>query len=703
MPCQPSDLTLNPPNFPGVSIPGLGIATAPFNIPIPGLELPTELLENLFELIEQVQAVFPSGTFKATIDTNFKSVYDIISSILSAIQPFLSFYNFIMAALNLFGCIIEVLCAIPNPFAIAAALKRLFMECLPPFLAIFPWLALIQMLIALLLLIIAIVTYIIEVILKLLADMLKELIDLAKAVQYENADASLAVANKLASLFCLIQNFLAILIAIQAIFAVIESLAAFAGAAICDDSDGNSPCCNSENCPDFIKDNPSGISADSGELIYYSEVAADQSSFPPPLNTLGLNLAPLRVERWQLVDPVVQPYPFRDIITPANIFGKIFYPELSFEADTPLNKAPYLVDIRLQLNPAIFNPLDFGGTRFMRVNDCIVVRKPYIGVLDKDNNLDPVPDTGTLNIEGGLVFEDDNTTPYIVNGSQATLNDFIHQNPINTSSPPPYPDGYQISSVEYVLKPNHGALVEYNLITVGCIPEVSAEKAVTNAVIIAEGIDPIDQRLDPTPDGVFCPSSGFLPNINCALECITDALEKFQGDVSETGTAEFQAKFELCAGDLLDQTKAAYCGAVQKGVSQFKSTVALDTDVQFTTREIKVTVVLNGPTGTSVSENVLESCASEVAKKLKGEVTLGDISDFEYDGYTSYNASISSVNPGSGVLSVLYDNKVLSEVIIGDDDNPAVINELSLAYNFVDDLGVPAPRRDATDVANDGS
>src|SRR4030067_1393771 len=152
-PCRASDSSMDVTASPPPNIPGIGSLFAPLQIPIPELDLPTDLLEDLLELMGKLGALFPSGLFKANPDFGMKNVLDFIANILSQLAPFLSFYNFIMAALNLIICIIEVLCAIPNPFAVAAKLKRLFAECLPPFLNLFPWLALLAMILALLLLI----------------------------------------------------------------------------------------------------------------------------------------------------------------------------------------------------------------------------------------------------------------------------------------------------------------------------------------------------------------------------------------------------------------------------------------------------------------------------------------------------------------------------------------------------------------------
>ena len=145
MPCSASDLSMDVTAPPPPTIPGIGSLFAPIQIPIPEFDLPTDLVQDILALMEQLGALFPSGLFKANPDLGMKNILDFIANIMSQLAPFLSFYNFIMALLNLIICIIEVLCAIPNPFAVASKLKKLFAECLPPFLNLFPWLALLAM------------------------------------------------------------------------------------------------------------------------------------------------------------------------------------------------------------------------------------------------------------------------------------------------------------------------------------------------------------------------------------------------------------------------------------------------------------------------------------------------------------------------------------------------------------------------------
>ena len=445
MPCKASDNSIDITAPPPPTIPGLGSIFAPIQIPIPELDLPTELLEDLLALMSQIGALFPSGLFKANPDLGMKNVLDFIANLLSQLAPFLSFYNFIMAALNLIICIIEVLCAIPNPFAVASKLKKLFTECLPPFLQLFPWLALLAMILSLLLLILALILYILEQILGIIAQIIRNILIFTDAVQLSDAESVIAAANKIASLLCFVENFMALFLAIAAILAIIQALAKFAGGAICGDSDSEG-CCSPEICPPFIRDNKEIDVVGTGSLVYYRNIGLDVTGIPgipaALASSMSVLLQPLRQERWQLFDTNASTTtPIQLIITPTTpVFygGQIFYPDQEFDENTPVGRAPYTVDMTMSLDPGAFYPNDALGLREFQIKDCIVIRKPYVGLIPFNSSLATANgSTGTFNLEGGLVFEDDGETPFLTSdGYQATLNTFIHLNDLISDSYP---------------------------------------------------------------------------------------------------------------------------------------------------------------------------------------------------------------------------------------------------------------------------
>jgi len=703
------DVTAPPPP----NIPGIGSLFAPVQVPIPEFDLPTDLLQDLLALMEQLGALFPSGLFKANPDLAMKNVLDFIANILSQLAPFLSFYNFIMALLNLIVCIIEVLCAIPNPFAVAAKLKKLFAECLPPFLNLFPWLALLAMILSLLLLILALILYIVEQVLAIIAAIIRNIAIFVSVAQIQDAESVIAATEKIAMLLCSIENLMALFLGIAAILAVIKALAAFAGGGICDEDDSEG-CCPSEICPAFIRDNFE-ITSTTGEFVYHPRISLDVTgipSIPAALaSAMASQMAPLREERWQLFDAstTAPDEPISLIITPPVVttpfYGsQIFYPDQVYDATTPPTRAPYTVDMRMLIDPGVFHPTDIDGYRYMRINDCIVVRKPYVGEI-AFNSLTVDNGTGTFNLEGGVVFEDDGVTPFEVEStvgsltvmSQANLNEFIFLDPISSSVLPTSEDGYRISDVEFTWKPVHPTLAANNLITVGCFPQVALEKRVINGIILSEGTASILARL---------PAIGDLgDDVTATVQCVQDAVGKFRAGVNETTAATFQAEVETCLNDLSAKITDVYCDSLIEGVSQYQSSFSFDIDVQFTTAVITLTFVMRDAGGTIISNNIPAECLDDIIDKLKATVTFGEVSDFVYDSSNGvFTAKIGSDSGGDGEAQVFFDNQVVSVLTTSVDfDTPSSVAEVSLPYTFVDAPSDKAVERDLTDVSGDGN
>jgi len=730
MACSPSDNSIDVTPSPLPPLPGLGSPFAPIQIPLPDLDLPTDLLEDLLALMEQLGALFPSGLFKANPDFGMKNVLDFIANIMSQLAPFLSFYNFIMALLNLIICIIEVLCCIPDIFCVAIKLKKLFSECLPPFVQMFPWLALIAMILALLLLILALILYILETILAIILQIIENILLFEEAIRTQDTDATLAAAQKIASLLCFIENLMALFVAIAAILAIIQALAAFGGSGICDDED-NEGCCDPAICPPFLKENKE-IDVTNGTFVYHSRVGLEFPSIPgipaELAEAISASLAPLRTERWELFDADAgQDIPISLIITPTQLVigplvfaSRIYYPEQEFNEDASLSQAPYTVDMRMLIDPGVFHPTDTGGARFMRINDCIVVRKPYVGVIEFNSptifglTIPTGPGgTGTFNLEGGKVFEDDGETPFEVEAivgsltvtTQANLNEFIFIDPITSPVLPVVDDGYTITEVEFTWKPNHPALAGHRLITAGCVPEVNLEKAAFNTVLLAElGADAGDvdvgSVLSRVPD-----VANLADNVIAAQQCVLDAVAKYRTSISVETSATFQAEVESCMNNLTQQVTDVYCAAFLDYVSVFNSTFSLDTNLQFTSRAITVSIVLRDASGTEIAGNIPEDCLDDIIDKLRVNATFGEVSDITYDRDNAlFIAQITSEDSGTGTVTLTFDGETFSVLVESTVfDVPSSIVETVVAYEFVDAASQPGVRRDATDTSGDSS
>lgn len=720
MPCNPSDTHINLPTTPGVPLaPFGGIPFSSPQLPIPNLNLPN--IESVLDLINSFSLNIPGGLLRPSLDDTTSSILKAITQLLDMLAPYLSIYNFFQAAFNMILCILEILCAALNPFKMFKAMRKLFKTCLPNFLSIFPWLALLAMIISLLLLIVALIEYIIATVEKIIEDLIANLINLEEGLTLQNDDAVAATAKKIAQLLCLMENLFAVLVAIGAIINVINTLAGLSGKSACGGggapSADDSSCCDAETCPPFISDNPNGISGSLGELIYYHTINTDIRGIfgsLTPQQALQFNLPALRQESWQFVDQATnQLYSFVDIITPLSDEEIIFWPDgLSFNKDAKKSKVPYNLNLTFnEFDPGAFNPSDHRGSRQMVINNVIVSKKPYVGVVNQDNAIDiSINQTGTLSLVGGLAYEVSETLgqiPYFVNGSQATIETLIHNNP-TFGSMPTFDDGYIIGDVDFTLNVNYTALIGYGLITLGCHPDLFVERFIANQRVGSVGFDSIAVRLPPVT-----PSGGILPDVNAAQACLTAAMAKLRASVTPEAVAEFQAEMNACLTQLKDETSASYCNILKAAVSIYESTLTNNVDVEFITRTIKTKVKLYDPNGTLISSNIATDCVPVMESLIKGTVTFGSITDFVYDGTDSFIAEISADHTGSGIVSVSYDGNTLKKILNADNNNVQTVSQdNTLAYQFINTNVISnisgaefeeTVSRDAADVARDGS
>lgn len=709
MPCDINDISITEPTTPG--IPGFG-PIAPFpQIPFPDIALPEGFPEDLLQLIEDFLALFPSNIFRPNLDNFSKDIVDAIVSLLNQIAPYLGLYKFFIALLNMIICIIGVLCALVKPRQAIKALRQLFRKCLPDFLNLFPWLALIAMIIALLLMLIAIIQYILAQILRLIAEIIRNIQIFTDAVSRNDAEKTLAAARKLASLACLMENLFAVLLAFGAVFDIIRALAEVGVNSVCgNDNDLQGVdvgCCPTDVCPDFIALNSGSFPPGTlGRLIFHKEILQDTSLLGAPVT-----VPPIRSERHQFVDTETgKTFNLKDIITGTNtsvIIGdttltipKVFFPPTVFDPVTSLEQVPYTLDVRFFADANILSSFNISGApRFVRIKNMIIKQAPTIGVLNFDDTVSTTPDTGTVLPTGGVVFEDDGVTP--INDSTnrpASLETLLTQP--SAVGLPATEDGYVIDNVEFTAFINEEALVTHNLITIGCT--LRTDRAILNDTLIGNVVPPI-----------------FLidfPDITGASDCLLAGTRKFRDNLSLDGAAELQADTQACLDLLNDQALTAYEQAVCAGFNRFGSTVTATPSPQFINLPIQAGVSIKDSSGTSLINGMPASVQSTIAAKLSATVTLGEISGFTYDGYQQlFVADITSDTGGDGELRVSFAGETLAN-LIGNDNlvDEIAVEELVVPYTFVSSgLGVdagdgaagrlPGVRRDEGDVSRDES
>lgn len=694
-PCQPLEISnIHPPQ------PSLGLLPVPqlpaFDIPFPNLPI-----EDLLSLFNNLNMILPPGILKPNLSSNYsKDVLDTILSLLEQFMPFLMMYTFFMPILNMILCIIEVLCAINNPFKLVKALIRLFRVCIPELLALFPYFALILMIIALLLLILAIILYLIQRIIDFIKQIIANITLLAEAINSANNDSVIAITIKLGDLLCIFQNLFVLLGVILLIFEIIERLLHLSfKLPPCDDDDGSSDgCCTPDVCPSFIKNNKE-ITSTVGTLQYFNNVTKVDSGITTPL----------RVASFQLYDALAsEALAFNNIIHAFDLppgLTQVFFPEGEiYTASTTPNRVPYTADVRFFYDPVAFGRTDILGARFIRVKDCIVLSPPIDGVKDYQNSI-VAPFTGTLSIAGGHATEDDDFTAMKVlptDDAVGTLNTIIVLPDVIGTSPILSPtDGYRFDPITYTLKINHTILISKTLITLGCHPDVALNKNFMNRTIGA--------RLNANAAAL---TAIVLPNVQATQDCVITAINTFRQSVSVESAQTLETTITKCLTDLQAQTNKTLIDVINTGFDPFKSDFALDPTIQFTTKPINVSVSLNEAGGNPIANNLPSEVAANLAVNLTGVITLGDINNFTYDGTSKFVAQLTSAIAGNGTIKVSYNNQFISILSNPTDTtvSPSVTTK-ELLYTFVQSPSLSAGtggdegsvRRDDGDIARDGA
>lgn len=724
MPCSPNNINVIPPSSTGSNnIPGFG---NPFALKVPNLVPNIDgFPEDLLDLFNTLSLALPPMTFKANLSKNYgKDIFDGIMTLMDKFLPFLALYKFFLPMLNLIICIIEVLCAIPNPFKLPGALARLFTKCLPDFLNLFPIFAFIIMIISLLLLLLALIEYIIAQIISFVEGLLKNINYLIDAFHEADGQAVFACLKKLGITLCIFQNLFVILALFNIIVGSIKDILALgfsippcadSGSTTIDGAGLNIGCCTPDVCPAIVK-NP--YTRTTGVFQYLNQIGIQTSVvLPPPFN--NFNVA-VRSESWQLYDPnQTQIQEFINIVDAFDVTGiipkPVFFPtDVIYNANTVPRQAVYAIDLRLFYDPLVWGRT--GVARYIQFKDCIVSLAPTRNLINADNTI-TTHTNGVVLLTGGSGYEDDGTT--ILYGfaddgiapitTQANLNNFIHRPAVNSLSPV-YGNGDVFSDVQYTFKPNISALLNKNLVTLGCEPNLNLNKNFINTVFAGD----IGIKTQLFSELINSQNGNTFPDTAAAQACLTTALDALRVNMTADGVAQFQTTANICLQKLKDDTTSALTSAIGLGFEPCKSTITLSPKIQFTSKPIIISVNLNERNGLPITNGIPATTANNLAEKIKAHATLGVVDNFVYDGYQSFTANITSIDPGSGQIMISFDNNIFCTNNIPASTSETPTHDLqTLDYQFIytpvggtittsGDEGTQ-PRRNEGDLSNEGN
>jgi hypothetical protein len=706
MPCSPNDVSLaEPTSSSAPAIPGFGI---PFSLPLPVVSpFPSGFPEDLLNIFNTFQFLIPPGALKPSLNPNFgKDVFDGIMKMLDQFMPFLMLYKFFLPILNIIICVIEVLCALMNPFALISAINRLFNQCIPQFLNIFPVFAIIIMLISLLLLIIALIEYIASQILKLVQALLRNIAALTNAFNNDDATGVMAIAQKLGSILCIFQNVFVLLSVFNVIIDIVKDILGMAFAIPpCQDGpsgDANS-CCTPDTCPTIVK---APYTRTTGTFKYFGEVGGSFDT--PGGGGFPAQTFSFRNEMWQFYDTSQKEgQAFSNIYNAFDITDTttkpVFFPAgATYPLGSDLKQVPYTINLRVFYVPANWGRT--GPSRFVRFNNCIITTVPTPNLVEANNSTETINNAVAV-LTGGSGFEDDDTTPLQAYGSNgttpisgtATLNNFFHQPATfsNTYLPPNINDGYTFQNVDYTFTPNIAPLIKAGLVTLGCAPSVAFSKDFINNVFASDvGIQTAE--LNNLING------GGFPDPNAAEACMLAAIAALRSNMTNEGVAQFQATCNICLGNLQTATNNSLNNLIGIGIDPCSSSFTVTPAVQFTSEPIIVSVNINERNGLPITNGLPAEVANNLAARLSAHLTVGEISPFSYDGYQLFVAKITSPVTGSGQISISFDNNVFCTNTFSATE-PAVHTLQAQNYQFIyTPTEQNVVRRDLGDVARDG-
>ncbi len=702
--CDPLENNINVPHPP--PLPGLPGFTLDVNFPTPNIGLPEGIPEDILDWVRRLQLSLPGGgLLKEMLETLQETIAAIISHLLAYLNMFMSFYNFALAIIEVIICIINVLTAVMNPFKVIKRVKCLIRKCFPLFIrVVLPFFAYLALLLALLALLLALIEYIIALLKRLIEQLLKNLKRLTKMFEQGNSNTALAIVSKIADLMCLFEHIFVLLGVIDLIISLVKDKweKTFKQ---CNGSDNNSGNILSEDalCASFLQAPESLVDADNevwksrvkgsnGELWYCNEVyGAPFVGFP------ATSVAKLRPETVYLRDTtLVNALQFKNMIAFKPLSENREFPFFPFDstitASLPYEKIPYFSDITVYVDPN-----DGYGPRNFLIENTVVTLPTYNAILTvtSNNPITTYDPTAFLTLSGGQTTNDvygynGYTIAQLLKAANPGLPPSINGNGGNS----------YYTNINHQLEINFLALAEYMLITMDCIPSVKEEFDYFETVNEKSLSNDLASAVD-------------LPDVGSAISNMTACLNNYQSNITLETTEEFSTCMNEILSNLSDEANTAYCQLLEASIDIYNTDVDLEPEIQFVTEPIEIIVTPKNNDGNTLADLMggfstsidVDGC---LASKFTADATLGNVSDFAYDGYGNFIAQIISHEPGDGYVTISFDGEQIPQLSTPTNLNqePSINNdplEYSFVGFFVDGYGagvLPLPRREERDTSN---
>jgi hypothetical protein len=616
-----------------------------------------ELLDKLKCVCTAGAQIRPSSLPSATVDLG-----DIIADFSKYLTIFTAGYGIITVVLKMIACIIDVLCALMNPFSVISALIRLFGTCLPDFILIFPQLAIPAKIICILKVVLAILEYLLTVIVPLVQDIIQNVENLIAAIDDNNAQGIAAVAFKIASLIKELYSVLGILDALMAVWIMIKALLDAGIGIPCGGSGGSCSGCGDDQCNSTLRQ--SSITGTDGVLTI-SYVGTSNFIIRFSSSSINSNLLDLRgffpkgLNYDEIEDEDDLPYVMTIDGTSYSMktVNSSGTATLSFITQ-PFETDGYLSDIAAGV--ILTDPLDvrFGVDTETFLPSYAGVR--YVELIDRNSSSFAAYNNGVWQIEQvydgyNVRLRRDEDTWMFLSGA----------------NPAPHLDWRLVpaapsvgSNKSFELEINHDELIRHNLIGVGCHPAVKA------------AIDGFNNRFPDAsdPNNLILPD---LPDIDALSSSINNCMAAIAPENVTTDyvldnydtIAEGAAALQDCilgpssslvefSDDLTDYVEDIY----PRIFDQENSTLEVDVFMQVVGKYINITLVPFDVNGARLAQTlppgIIEATIFSDAGVLS---TTQEVFDAYGDSTGDFEATLTSHEPATIKISAQVGGKDVAD------------------------------------------
>lgn len=610
---------------------------------------------------------------------------DIIADQSKLLSALAAGYSMLTVVMKLVSCIIDVLCALINPFATIAAVARLFGSCLPDFILLLPQLAIPAMILCLIKIILAIITYILTVIIPLIQDIVANVQILINAISTGNQQAIKAAAFKIVSLLKELYNVVGIIAALDAIMAMVKALLSLGIGIPCGGGGGSCGGCGDDQCPPVF-DN-STLSGADGFLTVIPLFGGTGLSYILRMysvsqqeNFLALQgFFPEGIDYGSVTDINRLPY---------SLYLDGYYAVTGVSEDdsgnpylslspipTPQRTDGYLSGLYSSHgHPALVDATGRNarfGTRSAQFTASDGYDSVYIELMDSSSS-GAVKNSGTFPILS--VYDANN-----VKLDHLAINAWDVQNVYNPTSPPGQTVAWRKISIPaaggprpFTLTINHAELIRHNMIGVGCHPTVRA------AVRGAKNRSPdLDTPIPPLPpiDGVTACITAIAP-IDVDTQYVIDNYGSIATGAAAAG---------VCVADSLSSLSAnmvAYAGEIYPRLfSQDKSLLFSNRPSQVVGGDIVVSII-----PIDINGNTLANDLPPGVIDVQAFTTFGVLSPVEeiLDAYGvstgEFRANLTSDNVGTAIVTASVAGRFISDFDLNLSPPDYVTRELSLSF-----------------------